>query len=71
MWGQMDSTLQSVREEMERRKLSARQLARELRMDKGTVLDFLNGRRPSRYTTRLLICRHLGLDPDSEMREAA
>jgi transcriptional regulator with XRE-family HTH domain len=56
---------------MERRKLSARQLARELRMDKGTVLDFLNGRRPSRYTTRLLICRHLGLDPDSEMREAA
>jgi plasmid maintenance system antidote protein VapI len=65
-WGQMDSTQKKVREEMERRKLSARALARELEMNPRTVLDFVNGRRPTRGSTRLLICLHLGLEPDSE-----
>jgi ribosome-binding protein aMBF1 (putative translation factor) len=67
---QMEETAVRVREEMQRRKLSATRLATELQMHPRTVLDFVNGRRPTRGSTRLLICKHLGLEPDSE-REAA
>jgi gp16 family phage-associated protein len=66
----METTREQVREEMRKRGLSARRLARELGMKPDTVLDFLKGERPSRYTTQLLICRHLGLEPDSLRRAA-
>jgi gp16 family phage-associated protein len=66
----METTREQVREEMRKRGMSARRLARELGMKPDTVLDFLKGERPSRYTTRLLICRHLGLEPDSLGRAA-
>jgi len=66
----MSNEVERVRAEMERRNLSARKLARQLGLKPDTVLDYINQRRPTRRSTRVLIARELGLILDSEAMSA-
>jgi DNA-binding Xre family transcriptional regulator len=55
---------QKVVEVMKHRNMSARRLASETGLDKGTVLGFLNENRETRLGTVLVVCRKLDLDYD-------
>lgn len=51
-----------VRAEMARQNLSARKLAARAKLNRGTVLDFIHGRRDTHPAIRAVICTTLGLD---------
>jgi ribosome-binding protein aMBF1 (putative translation factor) len=57
-----DPIAAAARAAIEVRGISARRLARKLGMKPRTVLDFLNERRETRDSTRISICRELGID---------
>lgn len=57
-----DPVAAAARAAIEVRGISARKLAKKLGMKPRTVLDFLNGRRGTRHSTRISICRELGID---------
>lgn len=57
-----DPVAAAARAAVEARGISARKLARKLGMKPRTVLDFLNERRETRPSTRISICRELGID---------
>lgn len=57
-----DPVAAAARAAMEARGISARRLARKLQMKPRTVLDFLHERRETRPSTRLSICRELGIN---------
>ncbi|WP_152544822.1 helix-turn-helix domain-containing protein [Deinococcus phoenicis] len=57
-----DPVAAAARAALEARGISARRLAKKLGMKPRTVLDFLNERRGTRDSTRISICRELGID---------
>ncbi|THF88430.1 hypothetical protein E7T09_04275 [Deinococcus sp. KSM4-11] len=56
---------EAARVALEARGISVRKFARRLGMKPDTVNDFLHQRRETRSSTRISICRELGLNPDS------
>lgn len=61
-----DAVAAAAREALVVRGMSARGLARRLGMNPRTVLDFLNERRETRPSTRISVCRELGIDHEQE-----
>ncbi|WP_139806947.1 hypothetical protein [Deinococcus hopiensis] len=59
-----DPVAAAARAAVEARGISARKLARKLGMKPRTVLDFLHERRETRHSTKLSICRELGIDQE-------
>lgn len=57
-----DPIAAAARAAIEQRGISARKLAKRLGMKPRTVLDFLNERRETRDSTRISICRELGIN---------
>jgi len=55
---------------MAERGISAEWLAKKLNMKNRTVLDFINQRRGTRRSTRLSICRELGIDHEQSQATA-
>ncbi|WP_415788329.1 hypothetical protein [Deinococcus saxicola] len=66
-----DAVAAAARAALAARGLSARGLARRLGMNKRTITDFLFERRETRTSTRLSICRELGIDQESSEGVAA
>ena len=64
-----DPVVKAARAALETRGISARKLAKRLGMKPRTVLDFLHERRETRGSTRISICRELGIDHESFARE--
>lgn len=62
-----DPIAAAARAAIEQRGISARKLAKRLGMKPRTVLDFLNERRETRDSTRISICRELGIDHERNM----
>lgn len=60
---------QAARAALEARGISVRKFARRIGMKPDTVNDFLHNRRETRNSTRISICRELGLNPDNGTRE--
>lgn len=65
-----DPVVAAARAAVETRGISARKLAKRLGMKPRTVLDFLHERRETRDSTRISICRELGIDHESFIQEA-
>ncbi|MDP9763879.1 helix-turn-helix domain-containing protein [Deinococcus enclensis] len=65
-----DPIAAAARAAVEQRGISARKLAKRLGMKPRTVLDFLNERRETRDSTRISICRELGIDHEQEVTPA-
>ena len=61
-----DPIAAAARAAVEVRGISARKLARRLGMKPRTVLDFLHERRATRPSTRVSICRELGIDHEQK-----
>lgn len=62
---QISQVAQAARVALEQRGMSVRKFAKRLGMKPDTVNDFLNQRRGTRTSTRISICRELGLNPDN------
>lgn len=56
---------QAARVALEQRGMSVRKFAGRLGLKPDTVNDFLHQRRETRRSTRIFICRELGLNPDT------
>lgn len=61
----VDQVAEAARVALEQRGMSVRKFAGRLGMKPDTVNDFLHQRRETRRSTRISICRELGLNPDS------
>ncbi len=63
---EVNTPSQAAQAAMKERGISARWLAKKLGMKPRTVLDFLNDRRETRPSTRISICRELGIDQEQK-----
>ncbi|MFT2719707.1 hypothetical protein ACMT4L_06835 [Deinococcus sp. A31D244] len=59
-----DPVAAAARAAVDERGISARRLAKKLGMKPRTVLDFLHERRITRPSTRISICRELGINQE-------
>jgi plasmid maintenance system antidote protein VapI len=67
---QIDPVAVTAKAVMAERGISAEWLAKKLEMKNRTVLDFINQRRGTRKSTRLSICRELGIDHEQVQASA-